>query len=143
MKFKTIFVSSLMLMGSLAYADFAESKKICNKEIRKNNPNLELIKKECLITAKEYEKKDNLSDASWYHLLSGDVDYYIKNIENGSITDKASKIAYAYVLKGDLNKAKNILLSLSKIINQIEQIEGSKKGIRGLDNSIHKKLTNS
>lgn len=111
LKFKNVNIFSILLISTFlstqAFAKTNSAKELCDAEVEKDKPNMQIVKKECLITAKEYEAKKEFGTASWYYLLSDKSSYSIKNIE--SKVKKYfgfSNIAHSYILQNNLAKAK-------------------------------------
>ena len=106
----------MALVAVAVYAKVPEAQKLCNAEIKKDKPNMQVVKKECIETAKYYENKKEYGSASWYYLLGGDYDRNINIIKTKLKTESFSiaKIAHSYVLKGDLENAKKLYIEFLK-----------------------------
>jgi CHAT domain-containing protein len=74
----------LVLLISLIFINLnaknIEAKKLCDNEIKKDKPNLEVVKTQCLKTAKFYEEQKSYVNASWYYLVAKENHYNIKKL---------------------------------------------------------------
>jgi len=99
-----------MIEGMMDNKNKTPSKKSadkCQKEIQKDNINIENLKKVCTEAGKYYENKEKYDYASWFYLLGGNYRYNISDIKNHiPISENVSNIAHSYMLLGDLKNAK-------------------------------------
>ena len=103
MKFKAIFV--LFAFVLLNANDFEEAKKICDAQIQKDKPNIELINKNCLITAKGLWNQNNYIGAlSYYKKILPLAEKQFGN-ESQGIATLYNDIGRLYYDKGDYKKA--------------------------------------
>jgi len=106
---KNIFgiIIAIVLITSSINAEDSEAKKLCNAEIKKEQPSRSVFEKQCSITAKEYEGKEEFGTASWYYLLANKQKYNTEHIEY-KIPEEGNfgKIAHSYILQNNLEKAK-------------------------------------
>jgi len=160
-----VFITILLLFGT-ASTQANEAVKICNKEIKKKQPNNKRLQAYCTQAGEYYQNKNNTLAASWYYLLGGRNDKNIneiqKNIANRSTYYNVGhcSIAHSYVLEGAYNKAKglyDIFLKKSsvpwadqmvqsnyKLLNKIypEKKENLRKGLK-LWNKLYAPLSST
>jgi len=100
-----------LLFGAVVVKDI-EAKKFCDSEIKKEKPNKDVLKKECLDSAKYYESQKEYENTSWYYLLAGDYEHNIKILQSdlkkhkGSLSAFYRNMASSYLLKEDFSQAK-------------------------------------
>ncbi|MBU1667028.1 hypothetical protein KKC13_01340 [bacterium] len=80
----------------------------CSSEVRKEKPDLELIKKRCIQTADNYMEEGYYGSAAWFYLLGGDLDKNLNEVEAKIDDDFYMNIGHTYVLKGEFDKARKI-----------------------------------
>jgi len=97
----------------LVNINLLEIEKVCNEEMKKDKPILELSKVYCTQIGDFYKSKEDYIAASWYYLLSGELEKNIKEIK-GNIQTNFSNIGHTYVLKKNFDKAKNIYQTFLK-----------------------------
>jgi tetratricopeptide (TPR) repeat protein len=98
------------LVSNISAKDIGH-EALCINEIKKQKPNLEIVKKECLQTAKIYENIKWYGGAGLFYLYSHNNDKNIENYHNFEIEDMfVATIALSYVIKGDFAQAKKIYL---------------------------------
>ncbi len=102
---RTIIIITLLFNFTLLQAEESKAKILCDAEIRKGQPDFDLVKKYCIETAKKFEEKKEYVRASWYYLLAGELDKNVNEIQL-YIKDNFSNIAHSYVLQDNLAKAK-------------------------------------
>lgn len=81
---------------------------ICSSEVRKETPDLELVKKRCIQTAENHMENENYGSAAWFYLLGGDLDKNLNEVEAKIDDDFYMNIGHTYVLKGEFEKARKI-----------------------------------
>ena len=102
---KRAFLVLFLVFISFSFAKEVEVKELCDAEIDKDKPNLEVVKKQCLLKAKKLEKNGDYSRASWYYLQSGNFKNAIKVRKDIEIYAYIT-LFYAYIMEGELEKAK-------------------------------------
>ncbi|CAA6800051.1 MAG: Unknown protein [uncultured Sulfurovum sp.] len=96
-----VFVFSFSLFG---IEDF---ERICDEEVLKKDFDFSIIQNSCLKTAEKYEEENDTENASWYYLLSKNLNQNLENQEdiNSSFLFYINQ-GHTYVLTHHLNKAK-------------------------------------
>ena len=92
---------------SFIFANSLDAEQKCQNEIAKDFPMIKIVKKQCYLTAKKYEKQKIYSYASWFYLLSGYDQYNIETISPKITNYFYLDIAHSYVMLGDFKKAKS------------------------------------
>ncbi len=112
MVYAKIVLASLIWAGLFYYGGTkwfdTKHESTCTSEIKKGEPNLEVVKESCLQTAEVYVKQEEYGTASWFYLLGGEVDKNINEIEGKITDDFYMNIGHSYLLKGDYEKVKEI-----------------------------------
>jgi len=98
----------VILWGIGDYLLEKDRERICSSEIRKETPELVVVKENCLATAEVYAFNEEYGTASWYYLLAGDLDKNINEIEEKISENFYMNIGHTYVLKNNLEKAEKI-----------------------------------
>jgi CHAT domain-containing protein len=105
----------VLLFTGIGYSKENRAEKLCNSEIKKEQPNKEVLKKQCSIAAKEFEKKKEYGSASWYYLLVGAHTYNIHILQKKlSKSDNSSNVGHSYILKGNFSRAREMYLRFLK-----------------------------
>lgn len=104
------FISLICLValhGELLYS--SNVQEICDQEIHKENPQIEVIKHNCYEVGKSYDAEAQYDYASWYYLLSGHYQHNIEVIQKGIPQDgNLANVAHSYVLQGDFKNAEKL-----------------------------------
>ena len=112
MVYVKIVIASLIWASIFYYggSNWFEKKRedICTSEVEKSEPDLNVVKENCLQTADLYVKKEEYGSASWFYLLGGAVDKNLNEIESNITDDFYMNIGHSYLLKGDYEKAREI-----------------------------------
>jgi len=59
----------MALVVVAVYAKVPEARKLCNAEVKKEKPNMQVVKEQCGEIAEYYENEKKYGSASWYYLL--------------------------------------------------------------------------
>ncbi len=164
-KLLALILSSMVLL-TMVNAKGNKAAEVCNKEIKKEQPNKKRLQIYCTQAGEYYQGKNNNLSASWYYLLGGRSDKNIneirKNIEKSSNYYNVGhcSVAHSYVLEGAPGKAKNLysvflkkssipwadkmVQSNYKLLNKIypEEKENLRKGLK-LWNKLYAPLNSS
>jgi len=114
-------VTMLVLLSVSIYGEENDTRKLCDNEVKKDRPNLAVLKTQCLKTAKFYEDEQNYENASWYYLLAGENDYNTKIIQKQKINN-TSNIAHSYILNGKMDESKALYVHFLKNM-QIQNVD--------------------
>jgi len=71
----------MALVGMTVYGKVPEAQKLCDAEVKKEKPNMQVVKEQCSEIAEFYENEKRYDSASLYYLLSGNNDKNIKIIK--------------------------------------------------------------
>lgn len=83
-------------------------EEICTQEVRKERPDMGIVKRRCIETAEHYMQEEYYGSAAWFYLLGGDLESNLNRVEAKIDDDFYMNIGHTYVLKGNFKKAKKI-----------------------------------
>jgi len=101
-----IFVVILLFLIPFRLFGIGKFGKLCNQEVLKEKINKELVEEYCSKASKNYIEKKGFGNASWFYLLSGDIDKNINEIQPKIDDGFLVNIGHSYLFKNDFNKSK-------------------------------------
>ena len=105
-----------VLLTSNISAEESEAKKLCDAEIKKEQPQINVLQKQCMRIALEYEKNKKFERASWYYLMGMQYEHNINSFKDKNIKDQLYlvNIAHSNMLFGNINKSIELYKKYSK-----------------------------